>query len=412
MQENKDIVLKPLLDEDIPLFEKWLDKEYIYKWLCPGGERDREAWLDQINNREGQYDFIKHFIVYYDGHKIGYCLYVDCFFLKDMEEEGHDFESLYGDVMEKNHTFEIGYLIGEEAYLNKGISKVVIRQLEERIIVLGGREISADPSEENIFSIKALLKNGFREKGDGDYRKRIGDDCMIIEIRTALRELSDEKTKKASDRFFKKGEQALVYGVKTVEVYKVGKEFTKQISGKPKQEVFGICEELWKSGYFEEAVIACMFAESLYEEYAPSDFEIFERWVKEYVNNWADCDTLCNHTIGSFVMKYPAYVDRLKKWARSSERFVKRAAAVTLIIPARKGLFLSDIFEIADILLLDKDDLVQKGYGWMLKAASQTYQEEVFNYVVSKKSVMPRTALRYAIEKMPPELRAEAMKKG
>lgn len=108
-------------------------------------------------------------------------------------------------------------------------------------------------------------------------------------------------------------------------------------------------------------------------------------------------------------MMYPEYIAELKKWATSSNRWVKRASAVTLIIPARKGLFLNDIFEIANILLLDKDDLVQKGYGWMLKAASQAHQKDVFNYIVSKKSVMPRTALRYAIEKMSADLRAEAM---
>lgn len=108
---------------------------------------------------------------------------------------------------------------------------------------------------------------------------------------------------------------------------------------------------------------------------------------------------------------YPEHISELKKWATSSERFVKRAAAVTLIIPARKGLFLDDIFEIANILLLDKDDLVQKGYGWMLKAASEAHQQEVFDYLMSKKTVMPRTAFRYALEKMPADLRAEAMKK-
>lgn len=110
-------------------------------------------------------------------------------------------------------------------------------------------------------------------------------------------------------------------------------------------------------------------------------------------------------------MKYPRYITALKRWATSSERFVKRASAVTLIIPARKGLFLNDIFDIADTLLLDKDDLVQKGYGWMLKAASEAHQTDVFNYVMSKKKIMPRTALRYAIEKMPIELKREAMKK-
>jgi 3-methyladenine DNA glycosylase AlkD len=110
-------------------------------------------------------------------------------------------------------------------------------------------------------------------------------------------------------------------------------------------------------------------------------------------------------------MKYPEYVAELKRWARSTNRWTKRAAAVTLIIPARRGIFHKDIFDIADILLLDMDDLVQKGYGWMLKAASEFDQKAVFDYVMSKKDVMPRTALRYAIEKMPQELRTEAMKR-
>ena len=90
---------------------------------------------------------------------------------------------------------------------------------------------------------------------------------------------------------------------------------------------------------------------------------------------------------------------------------MRRAAAVSLIIPARQGKFLNDIFEIADLLLLDKDDMVQKGYGWMLKVASQKHQLEIFDYVVANKAIMPRTALRYAIEKMPPELKAIAMGK-
>jgi 3-methyladenine DNA glycosylase AlkD len=106
---------------------------------------------------------------------------------------------------------------------------------------------------------------------------------------------------------------------------------------------------------------------------------------------------------------YPDLVNGLKKWAGSENRWVKRAAAVSLIVPAKRGRFLNDVFEIADILLRDKDDMVQKGYGWMLKVASQAHQEEVFMYVMQNKAAMPRTALRYAIEKMTPEMRRMAM---
>jgi 3-methyladenine DNA glycosylase AlkD len=109
---------------------------------------------------------------------------------------------------------------------------------------------------------------------------------------------------------------------------------------------------------------------------------------------------------------YPESVVKLKSWARSENRWMRRGASVSLIIPARKGKFLDDILEIANILLTDTDDLVQKGYGWMLKAASQAHQQEIFEYVMSKKNEMPRTALRYAIKKMPAEMRKEAMKRG
>ena len=110
-------------------------------------------------------------------------------------------------------------------------------------------------------------------------------------------------------------------------------------------------------------------------------------------------------------MMFPHRIADLKEWAKSENRWLRRASAVTLIIPAKKGFFLEDIFEISDILLEDGDDMVQKGYGWMLKDASITHIDEVFEYVMKNKRRMPRTALRYAIERMPKEMKAEAMKK-
>ena len=234
---------------------------------------------------------------------------------------------------------------------------------------------------------------------------------IIIQIRHALQNKADIEIQNSSNRFFKKGEEALVYGVKTGEANKIAKRSYNQIKDYPKKEIFAICEELWKSRYLEEVIIACKITESIDKQYEPGDFEVFEGWVNKYVNNWAACDTLCNHTIGTFITMYPEYLNELKKWAKSPNRWVRRGSAVTLIIPAKKGLFLKEIFEITNILLLDKDEMVQKGYGWMLKAASESHQKDVFDYVLSKKEVMPRTALRYAIEKMPQELRAVAMKK-
>ncbi|WP_419869832.1 DNA alkylation repair protein [Chryseobacterium sp. CT-SW4] len=234
---------------------------------------------------------------------------------------------------------------------------------------------------------------------------------LITQLRTILQQNADAGTLASSSRFFKEGERAQLYGVKTGLVNKIGKDFYSRIRSFSKSEIFEIAEELLQSRYMEEAFIAFILSEALEKQYEPSDFNVFDHWINTYIDNWATCDTLCNHTVGNFVMMFPEYIHELKKWAQSDNRWVKRASAVTLIIPARKGLFLKDILEIADILLKDKDDMVQKGYGWMLKAASEAHQQEIYEYVLSHRSVMPRTSLRYAIEKMPKELKQEAMKK-
>jgi len=232
---------------------------------------------------------------------------------------------------------------------------------------------------------------------------------IINKIRQDLIDNADEKTRKSGERYFK--EPVKLHGLKSAVTERIGKEYYTEIKGKPKPEVFELCEELWQSGYMEEAIIACNWSYNVRKEYVPDDMKIFEKWVSSYVTNWATCDTFCNHTVGTLVEMYPEKISSLKKWAGMPGRWMKRASAVTLIVPARKGLFFKDIIEIADILLLDKDDMVQKGYGWMLKAASQAHQTEIFDYVFRNKAVMPRTSLRYAIEKMPKDLKTMAMAK-
>jgi 3-methyladenine DNA glycosylase AlkD len=230
---------------------------------------------------------------------------------------------------------------------------------------------------------------------------------VLPNLRRELRENSEEHTRKTARHFFK--EKIKILGVRTAKVTRIAKEHFPDGVGKTK--VFCLCEELFKSGIMEESFVACNWSYAIRKEYEKEDFDTFGRWVNEYVSNWATCDTLCNHTIGAFVENFPDSIKELKRWAKSDNRWVKRASAVTLIIHARKGKFLKDIFEIADTLMMDKDDLVQKGYGWMLKAASESHQKEVFDYVIKNKKIMPRTALRYAIEKMPKELRTNAMER-
>jgi 3-methyladenine DNA glycosylase AlkD len=232
---------------------------------------------------------------------------------------------------------------------------------------------------------------------------------VIAEIREELKAGADEKTRKSFQRFFK--EEAACYGVKTGTVRKIAKKHWSEVKLFSKEKIFALCEELWRSDYTEEAFVASFWLPNLVEQFEPSDLAVFKVWVKKYVNNWAKCDSFCNHTVGGLLEKHPESVSEVKSWAKSENRWLRRAAAVSLIVPAKKGGFLREVFEISDMLIGDKDDMVQKGYGWLLKEASRKHQKEVYGYVLKNRKTMPRTALRYAVELMPKELKAEAMKR-
>ncbi len=232
---------------------------------------------------------------------------------------------------------------------------------------------------------------------------------ILNAIRADLKADADEKTKRSAQRFFK--EQIKVYGVKTAAVGKIAKKYLPQVAALKKKEIFGLCEELLRSGYMEEAFVVSNWRPEYIGNLEAADIATFKRWIESYIDNWAKCDSFCNHTVGDLIQKYPEIVGEVKSWAKSQNRWLKRASAVSFIVPAKRGKFLKEAFEICDVLLLDGDDMVQKGYGWLLKEESRMHQKEVFDYVVKHRKDMPRTALRYAIELMPKELKAEAMKK-
>jgi len=185
-------------------------------------------------------------------------------------------------------------------------------------------------------------------------------------------------------------------------------KLTKDIS---KKEVFEICEMLLNSGKMGERGMAFNWAQRRHREFAKSDFTRFESWLKKHVKNWGSCDSLCCGAFGTLISMYPELIPKTRKWAKSKNRWLRRASAVVLILSLRDKRQLKDAFKVADILLLDEDDMVQKGYGWMLKEAGNKFPDEVFKYVLKHKKVMPRTSLRYAIEKYPAAKRKEAMKK-
>ncbi len=234
-------------------------------------------------------------------------------------------------------------------------------------------------------------------------------DPVIARIRKELESIADPVIQKSSRRFFK--DEIQCYGTKTATVIALAKKNWKEVKDRPKPEIFALCEDLYRSGYMEESFIVSEWAHALSGRYEPDDLAVFRYWIDTYITNWASCDGFCNHTLGDFVEQYPDSIAELKRWTRSENRWMRRAAAVSLIVPAKHGKFLQESMEIADLLMTDTDDMVQKGYGWLLKEASREHPDVIFAYVKRNKHRMPRTALRYAIELLSPELRTEAMKK-
>ena len=232
---------------------------------------------------------------------------------------------------------------------------------------------------------------------------------ILAQLRNDLEASADTQTKKSFQRFFK--ERVKYYGVKVPTVGKIAKKYWKQIEALDKQTIFKMCEELYRSDYTEEAFVVSFWLPNYIDQLQPADLGTFKIWIEQYINNWAKCDGFCNHTVGDLIQKYPELISEVKGWAKSDNRWLRRAAAVSLIVPAKKGEFLEDAIKICNLLLADGDEMVQKGYGWLLKEESRKHQQEIFEYVVKNKSTMPRTALRYAIELMPKELKAEAMKR-
>ena len=243
---------------------------------------------------------------------------------------------------------------------------------------------------------------------------------LLLSIRKELKKNIDLNYKKGSKAFFK--EPIKLYGVRSTNLKKIGSGYRQRIKSLAKPELIKLIEALFKSNFNEEFSLGSGWLYQRIDEFKEKDFKTLTGWLK-YVTNWAMCDDYCSHPLGYFIYRYPEFIGQTKLWTNSKNRWVKRASAVTHIHSTKKGSpfrkqimrndkkYLKDVFEISDKLLVDKDELVQKGYGWLLKEAANLFPKEVFNYVMRSKKKMPRTALRYAIEKMPAKLKRRAMAK-
>ncbi|MDC0336183.1 DNA alkylation repair protein [Pseudodesulfovibrio sp.] len=233
---------------------------------------------------------------------------------------------------------------------------------------------------------------------------------LIDQIQRELRANADPQHRDQLVWFFK--EQPVdPIGVRSKEMNILVARFWREIKAWDKEQIWTLCDALWETIILENGHLACKFAFRVDKRLDSVDFDIFSGWLHNHIYNWAHCDDLCAKALGEILVRYPTTIDETANWHASPNRWVRRGLAVSMLPSLKKNMHIDHTLDVADRLLLDEDDLVQKGYGWMLKVASQTCPDTVYQFVLDRRDRMPRTALRYAIEKLPADMRKEAMKK-
>ncbi|MFO8235386.1 MAG: DNA alkylation repair protein [Bacteroidales bacterium] len=209
-------------------------------------------------------------------------------------------------------------------------------------------------------------------------------------------------------RFYKDKEEFIT--LTTPVIRQLAKDYFQNIKKADKQYILETCDKLLALRDKNCTHIAFDWAFRIKKHYQKDDLERFEKWVEKYLDDWSSCDDLSTHALGYQGWKFPENIKRLYEWTSSGNLWVRRAAAVSLIYSVRRNTNIGAAFKMADNLLTDPEDLVQKGYGWLLKETTKHQEKAVFDYIMQNKQKMPRTALRYAIERMPRELKAKAMR--
>jgi len=131
-----------------------------------------------------------------------------------------------------------------------------------------------------------------------------------------------------------------------------------------------------------------------------------KRWLaQDHCANWATTDTLCGSVISPLLLAEPALVAKVASWTRHRNLWVRRAAAVSLVRLAARGLSLDTAYEVATDLREDSNDLIHKAAGWLLREAGRTDRPRLERYLRANGPAIPRTTLRYAIEHFPPDQR-------
>ena len=226
-------------------------------------------------------------------------------------------------------------------------------------------------------------------------------------IKNELKRLSNKEISEHSQRYFKTGkgeygEEDIFLGIRVP----VLRKLAKKVRGVSIPEA----SELLKSQFHEERLLALLLLVDLFKkgnEESKKDIYILYLGSTKFINNWDLVDTSVEHIVGAYLLnrnKEPIYT-----LARSKILWERRISIMSTYHFIKHNEF-ADALNIAEILLNDKEDLIHKAVGWMLREIGKRDIESEEGFLKKYYKNMPRVMLRYAIEKFPEERRKSYLK--
>ena len=217
------------------------------------------------------------------------------------------------------------------------------------------------------------------------------------EVINELKILATEDRRKSNEWFFKtnKGEYGygdIFLGVRMPDIRKVAKKFNSKIALKE-------LTELIQSPIHEVRLCALII---LVNQYKKGNFsKIFEYYIVQinFINNWDLVDSSAPYIVGDYLYNNPDERSILFEFVHSENLWVRRISIVSTFTLIKNNQF-NETLQIAKILLNDKHDLIHKAVGWMLREVYKRDQDLIRTFLKQNYSQLPRTTLRYAIERM------------
>ncbi|HEY6765220.1 MAG TPA: DNA alkylation repair protein [Candidatus Sulfotelmatobacter sp.] len=228
-----------------------------------------------------------------------------------------------------------------------------------------------------------------------------------MQIRKALKDGGSPEHASGVQGFFK--DEVKSHGWYTAELRREARRFRQELL-----QVYDfaflveVADQLFSGSVLEEKVAAVFLLEKLHTKCGDAEFRLFESWL-DRISSWADHDALVHYLIAPMVAANPALTKRVFVWAKSRNRWRRRAACVALIRGARVKMFFPEIQKLSDSLLVDEDDMVQKGLGWLLRETAKFDGERTVPYLMGMRGRAPRLVLRTACETLPIHVRKKIL---